>query len=240
MLGDKIGRRRTFLITITAETIFTVLLSLLYNSTILFSILTSLICLVIGGEFGAAFAAVVELVPSQHRGKTMLLAINFWNLGPVVLSILSILYKSMFETLSTYIRSLLISIMLAAIVIGLIRIKIPESIRWLVINRKFKEAENVLAKYFRVKVTKEDLEIFEKQLVSIEQERLTFRKAVSTYFDRLIILFVITVTVYVTYFVTALYLPYTPDFPFKGLIPYAILVTNAGSFIGAFLLIPNN
>ena len=233
-LSDKIGRRKTFLTVVISEVILTVLLYFLYSNPILFTILTSLICLVIGGEFGAAFAAVAELVPSRHRGKTMLLAINFWNLGPVILAALSILYEKLFTTPTTYVKSLLLSILLAVIIVGLIRVKFPESIRWLITRGRLEEAKKIAEKYLGTSISDEDI----RKLQEAEESKLTFSEVVREYSDRFIILLIITIVVYVTYFIPAFYLPYVPDFPFPKLIPYIILTANAGSFIGAFLLIP--
>ncbi|HLH17431.1 MAG TPA: MFS transporter [Bryobacteraceae bacterium] len=66
MLGDRIGRARTMLITILSYTIFTGL-SVLSKSVLDFNIYRFLCGLGVGGQFGIGVALVAEVVPARAR-----------------------------------------------------------------------------------------------------------------------------------------------------------------------------
>jgi len=216
-LGDIIGRKLTFLIVLILEFLSIGLLYIFYTNVILFTFLTSLACFSIGGEFGAAFSAIAELTPPDHRGKAILLASNFWNLGAVIISSLSLLYKYFINPI-LQIKYLLASTLVIVVLTGFARIGFPESIRWLVIKGKIDDVKRILLKY-NIKLDDNILNEYKiKHNVSIG-------KIFSKYSYRIAILLILTIAVYVTYFIPTFYLPYTPDFPFSyNTIPLIILI----------------
>ncbi len=230
-LGDIIGRRLTFIIVLLLEFTSVGLLLLFYNNLILFTLLTSLACFAIGGEFGAAFSALAELVPPEHRGKSILLSSNFWNLGAVVVASLSLICYTFVTNPSLQIRYLLAAAFTIIVLSAFARIGFPESLRWLIVKGKLEDVKR-MCKIFNIS--------FSEDFVSEYRQRhgISLRDAFVRYTYRFAILLIITVSIYVTYFVPAFYLPYTPDFPFKSMLPYVILIANLGSFVGAFILIP--
>ncbi len=230
-LSDLYGRLKIFALSMTLEAGSIIGLFLLYKSVLALAIFTSLITFSIGGEFGASYAMMAELTPAKHRGKALLLATNFWNLGSVMIATLTIFYVKAFSNPSIQVRYLLITALGIALGAGLARLTLPESPRWLVLNGRKEKAERLV------------------RLISKYKDKITFnlpkesgiglREALSRYLFRFIILAVVTLSIYITYEITAFYIPYAPKFSFgEKAVGYVILYSNLGSFLGAFALVP--
>ncbi len=230
-LGDIIGRRSTFMIVLILEILSIALLCIFYTNLYMFTLLTSLACFAIGGEFGAAFSAQAELMPPQHRGRSILLSSNFWNLGAVLISLISILCTRLMVNTQFQIRTMLYTVLLIIVLTAFARFGFPESIRWLVVKGRIDKARVLLSRY-SLEISNDFVDSYRKV------HGISLLEAFSKYFYRVMILLIITLSVYVTYFIPAFYLPYTPDFPFRSYIPYIVLIANLGSFVGAFMLVP--
>jgi MFS family permease len=184
----------------------------------------------IGGEFGAAYSALAELMPKRHRGKAITLSTNFWNIGSSAIAGLALIFKSIYGDPETQLQYLLFSSLAMLAVAGLGRFSLPESPRWLVLKNRQREAELVVSGITGVR---EDFSI------EMRVEEASFSIALPRYFFRLIILAIITVVQYVTYSMMAYYAPYAPDFAFGvESAPLIIFTANLGASIGGILLIP--
>jgi MFS family permease len=230
-LADVFGRRVMFAIALAIEAASLLLLIPLYENLAALVILTSAMTFGIGGEFGAAYAAIAELVPARHRGKALMISTNFWNIGAAVIAGLMLVYTAIAEDPATQARYLLMSALGTAIVAGVARIGMPESPRWLVARGRRVEAE-ALVRRIAGYSGELSFELPPSQLVGLGE-------ALSRHWVRLLVLAVVTVAQYVTYDVTAYYLPYSPGYRF-GLesVPYVVFVANLGASVGAFLLLP--
>ncbi len=231
ILSDVYGRLKVFALSMALESGSIAALILLYRNPLALAGLTSLITFSIGGEFGASYAIIAELSPAKHRGKAVLLATNLWNLGSAVIAMLSIFYAEFVSTPSMQVRYLLLTALGTAVVAGTARLVLPESPRWLVLKGRVREAERVVRSVTNY---------VGRMMFKLPRESAVgLTEALSRYFFRFLVLAVVTLTVYITYDVTAFYIPYAPGFSFgEGVVGYVILYANLGSFLGAFLLIP--
>lgn len=230
-IADVYGRRPVFMAVLMIEVLALFALYFTYQNPLLFLILTSLMTFGIGGEFGAAYAALAELCPKVHRGKALLISTNFWNVGAAIIAGLALIFTLVYLDPTLQVRLLLTSALGTAIAVGFVRIGFPESVRWLVIKGRLKEAESII-KRFSPKASTIDFELLHEPTMSL-------RRALSKYPFRIAILAIITVVQYVTYGMLAYYLPYAPGFVF-GVeeAPRIVFVANLGASIGAFILLP--
>lgn len=230
-IADVYGRRPVFMTVLMIEVLALFALYFTYHNPILFLIFTSMMTFGIGGEFGAAYSALAELCPKLHRGKALLISTNFWNIGAAIIAGLALIFTLVYLDPALQIRLLLTSALGTAIIVGIVRIGFPESIRWLVIKGKIKEAELIIKK-FSPKTSTIDFELPQEPTMNLS-------KVLSKYPFRLIILAIVTVVQYVTYGMLAYYLPYAPGFIF-GVeeAPRIIFIANLGASIGAFILLP--
>lgn len=230
-LADIYGRRRLFMLSLSIEVIALLALYFTYTNPLLFLIFTSAMTFGVGGEFGAVYAMLAELSPRRHRGKAVLLSTNFWNVGAAATAALLLAASRIAEDPLSQARLLLLVSIMTAAVIGIARLSLPESVRWLIIAGRRDEARKVLKEFSGVEAELE-LELPKEQMVRPEA-------AVSRYKFRISVFAVVTIVQYVTYGMLAYYAPYAPGFSF-GVeeAPKIVLTANLGASIGAFLLIP--
>ncbi len=231
ILADRYGRRFLFMVSLTLEVTSLLLLVPLYRNVVALTVLTSLMTFGIGGEYGAAYAAIAELCPVKHRGKALMIATNFWNVGSAVIAGLALLYASLGSNVATQIKYLLISALGTAVAVGLTRIAFPESPRWLVLKGRKDDAITLVRKLTGVKG--------ELSTELPPESGVGLSEALRKYRFRFFILAVITIAQYVTYDVTAYYIPYAPGFAFSVKVaPLVVFIANLGASVGAFLLLP--
>lgn len=230
-IADIYGRRPIFMLLLLMEVLALLALYFTYHDPILFLLFTSIMTFGIGGEFGAAYSALAELCPKAHRGKALMMSTNFWNIGAAIIAGLALIFALIYIDPATQIRILLISAIGTALVIGIARVGLPESIRWLVIKGKIEKAEGII-KRFSSTAGEIDFKLTSKTAMGLSE-------VVSKYPFRLIILAIVTVVQYVTYGMLAYYLPYAPEFVFGvGEAARIIFIANLGASIGAFILLP--
>ncbi len=230
-LADRVGRKAMFMLSLALEVASLLLLVPLYRNILALTVLTSVMTFGIGGEFGAAYAAIAELSPSRHRGKALMMATNFWNIGSALIAGLALLYVSISSNPVTQVRYLLVSALGTALAVGLSRVAFPESPRWLVVKGRVEEAVRLVR----------SLTGFEGELSAElpEEAGVGLREALRKYRFRFLVLAVITVVQYVTYNIVAYYAPYAPGFTFGvSAAPLVVLVANLGASVGAFFLLP--
>ncbi len=144
-LTDRLGRRKLFLVTLAIYSSATAASAFAWNfeSFTLFRFITGL---GIGGEYAAINSAVDELIPGKVRG-TVDLVVNatFW-VGAAVGSIAStLLMKSSYFAPNVGWRLAFgVGAIFGAVVLFL-RLKVPESPRWLMLRGREEEANRIVS-----------------------------------------------------------------------------------------------
>lgn len=141
-LADRLGRKRLIVLTILFYAVCTVLTGLAwsYTSLMLFRFLTAL---GVGAEYSVVNASVVEFVPARDRGWAGALVINFWSLGAILGSLITLIFISILPPAIGWRFGFAIGA-LGALVIALLRRYLPESPRWLLAHQRWAEARAVV------------------------------------------------------------------------------------------------
>ncbi len=143
-LTDRLGRKKLFLVTLATYSVATLLSALSWNFAS-FAVFRFITGLGIGGEYAAINSAVDELIPGRVRG-TVDLIINgtFW-LGAVAGSLAS-LYLLSGHGIAPNI-GWRVAFAIGALLGGgvfLLRLRVPESPRWLMLRGREEEADKVV------------------------------------------------------------------------------------------------
>lgn len=138
-LSDRFGRRWVFLATISTYTACTCLNAAIPSYAAMM-ILRFCAGFGIGGENAAVHTVIQEFIPARHRGKVSVLISASWDLGSTAASYLaavctSHLHKDLSWRVGMFIGGSL------GIVCLCLRLRIPESPRWLLSRNRIAEAE---------------------------------------------------------------------------------------------------
>ncbi len=143
-LTDRLGRKKLFLVTLATYSVATVCTAF-SGGMLTFSICRFFTGFGIGGEYAAINSAVDELIPSKVRGTTDLLVnATFW-VGASVGSVAAwlLLGHHGFAPHTGWRYAFGIGGMLGLLVL-LLRLKVPESPRWLMLRGREKESERIV------------------------------------------------------------------------------------------------
>ncbi|MDP9022261.1 MAG: MFS transporter [Actinomycetota bacterium] len=138
-VSDRIGRRTGFQLTVLIFAVFGALSALAPNASWL-AILRAITGFGLGGALPLDFSLFAEFLPSQRRGRYLVLLESFWALGTIVAAGLAWL---LVPTVGW--RPLLASTGVAAFLVLWIRAQVPESPRYLATAGRLDEARAVLA-----------------------------------------------------------------------------------------------
>jgi MFS family permease len=227
-LGDRWGRKTTLILINTLQVASTIPLLFLYTNGLAVWVLTSVLSFSVGGDFGASYAALAELIPARHRGKSILLSTNFWNVGSAAIAGAALTYAAIYSDPLLQTQYILLTALATLALVVFLRLSVPESPRWLYHRGRVEEAEKIIS------------EIAKTPFISAKERghsRPAAPRRPGGPLFRFLILSIVTISQYVTYAMMAYYAPYAPGFTFGAeSAPLVILVANAGASVGAPLL----
>jgi MFS family permease len=144
-LADRFGRKSTFYLTMTLYTVGAIGLVFSYSYGLLLFFLAVML-LAAGGEMNTIMAASQEMMPEAHRGKTMMMELNFINLGGFLLALLAL--SSAYQ--QVHFQRLLVGVtaIIALFILFYIRLRTPESLRWLLRRGREEEARAQAERYY--------------------------------------------------------------------------------------------
>ena len=138
-ISDYVGRRMGFQLTVLIFAVFG-LLSAFAPGWEWLAVLRFLTGFGLGGALPLDFSLYAEFLPTENRGRNLVILESFWALGTIVAAGLAWILVPNFGW-----RPLLATSALAAVLVLWIRRSIPESPRYLAITGKTDEAREILA-----------------------------------------------------------------------------------------------
>ncbi|HET8726065.1 MAG TPA: MFS transporter, partial [Alphaproteobacteria bacterium] len=146
-LADRIGRRRILLATVLLDAFFGLLsaLSPNYGLLLLFRFLTGA---AVGGTLPVDYAMIAEFLPRGARGRFLVYLESFWALGTIMLALLAWLIVPSLP--DTGWRWLFAVAALPGLLSFVLRLWVPESPRYLLIEGRPDEAAEVLRRVARI------------------------------------------------------------------------------------------
>ena len=137
-VADKFGRKNVFAATVILYSVSTGLCAVAWNYESLL-VFRFLVGFGLGGELPVAATLMSEYAPAKLRGRFIVLLESFWGLGWLVAACISYLLIHEFGwKIAFWIGAL------PAVYVFLIRLHMPESIRYLISKNKIDEAKNTI------------------------------------------------------------------------------------------------
>lgn len=143
-LSDRIGRKSMFYLTMSLYAIGAIGIYFSY-SYVLILVFLAMLLLAAGGEMNTIMAASHELMPRQHRSKTMFMEINGINLGGLLLAVVSLF--AAYSDPGFQRGMIAITALVVVVVLLFARMRMPESIIWLERRGRHREAEEQARRY---------------------------------------------------------------------------------------------
>ncbi|ELU14225.1 hypothetical protein CAPTEDRAFT_220884 [Capitella teleta] len=143
-LSDRFGRKPSLLTALFAQAVVGVGVAFA-NSYLLFTLLRFCLGILMQGVQTCSFVMISELFPTERRASAGTIFEVFWGLGVIWLALLSYLLENW--------RHIQLAIAAPTVLTLLYIWVLPESLRWLITNHKYTQAEEVtrkIARYNRV------------------------------------------------------------------------------------------
>lgn len=137
-IADKFGRKNVFAATVILYSVSTGLCAVAWNYESLLAF-RFLVGFGLGGELPVAATLMSEYAPSALRGRFIVLLESFWGVGWLVAALISYLLIPKFGWHIAFIIGAL-----PALYVFLIRLHMPESIRYLLSKGRVNEARNII------------------------------------------------------------------------------------------------
>ncbi len=137
-VADRIGRKQVFTITVLMYAIATGMCALAWNyEALLF--FRFLVGFGLGGELPVAATLMSEYAPTKLRGRFIVLLESFWGIGWLVAACIAYLLIPEFGWKMAFLIG-----SLPALYVFLIRLHMPESVRYLISQKRIDEAKDII------------------------------------------------------------------------------------------------
>ncbi len=147
-VSDRMGRKNTFYVTMTLYAIGGLGLIFLSSTYVTLLLFLAVLLFASGGEMNTIMVASHEMMPRLHRSKTMMMEINFINLGGLLLAILSMVSASWYGSVELQKISVGVALLIVLVVLLFARTNTPESLRWLVRQGHTDRAREEALRYY--------------------------------------------------------------------------------------------
>ncbi len=138
-LADKIGRQRMLKIDIVLFVVTAIASACSWNvwSLVAFRFLQGM---AVGAEYPLSASMIAEVMPAKNRGKWMTGAFSFQALGMVGGAVIGFLILSAYPEVGAW-RLMLLSGVIPAVIVAVLRLRVPESPRWQADQGELDQAE---------------------------------------------------------------------------------------------------
>lgn len=137
-VADRIGRKKVFTITVLLYSIASAFCALSWNYQSLL-VFRFLVGFGLGGELPVAATLVSEYAPSRVRGRFIVLLESFWGLGWIVAACIAYFFIPVYGWRMAFLIGAL-----PALYVCLIRLHMPESVRYLLTCGRVDEARQIV------------------------------------------------------------------------------------------------
>lgn len=137
-IADRIGRKKVFTITVLLYSIASAFCALSWNYQSLL-VFRFLVGFGLGGELPVAATLVSEYAPSRVRGRFIVLLESFWGLGWIAAACIAYFFIPLYGWRMAFLISAL-----PALYVCLIRMHMPESVRYLLAHGRVGEARKIV------------------------------------------------------------------------------------------------
>lgn len=147
-VADRIGRKNTFYLTMALYGVGGLGLIFLSHTYVWLLAFLALLLFASGGEMNTIMIASHEIMPRQHRSKTIMLELNFINLGGLILAILALVTRAYNSSVPFQKATVGVALLVVLAVLLLARLNTPESLRWLIRRGQQERARQEALKYY--------------------------------------------------------------------------------------------
>lgn len=137
-VADRIGRKKVFTITVLLYSIASAFCALSWNYQSLL-VFRFLVGFGLGGELPVAVTLVSEYAPSRVRGRFIVLLESFWGLGWIAAACIAYFFIPVYGWRMAFLIGAL-----PALYVCLIRLHMPESVRYLLTRGRVDEARQIV------------------------------------------------------------------------------------------------
>ena len=200
-LADRVGRKTVFSVTIVLYSLATGLCAVAPNYELLV-LFRFLVGLGLGGELPVAATLVTEYVPGRARGRFMVLLESFWAVGWLLAALIAY-----FIIPVTGWRTAFLIGALPALYTMVIRMHLPESVRYLLKKGKIEEAQKIVSSLEeRCHMEPRPLEVTEKDVA--EETKGSFTSLwTSRFIKRTVMLWLVWFGIVFSYYGVFMWLP---------------------------------